>query len=83
MTAYLNPDPPPECDHDWRIDPNVMLMSNPPQQRIVCARCGKRSSRVPPGSKRVGGNHNVQSWEKVDPIKDLATMLYLNGSSSG
>lgn len=33
------------CDHDWRIDPHVVLMSLPPRYRVVCARCGKVESR--------------------------------------
>lgn len=54
------------CDHDWRVDPNIVLLSNPPQQRIVCVECGKTSSRLIPGAAYVGPNVNPGSWEKAE-----------------
>lgn len=29
-----------EHTHDWRVDPQVVLSSNPPQAQLVCAICG-------------------------------------------
>jgi hypothetical protein len=36
------------CDHDWRIDTTLVLDSNPPQQYVLCTRCGASFTRVIP-----------------------------------
>ena len=51
-----------ECDHDWRVDPHVVLPTNPPQRRLMCAKCkrskgsGIRAHAVP--------NTDPNTWEK-------------------
>lgn len=35
----------PEHEHDWRVDPRVLLPGVPPAQRLVCAVCDEESSR--------------------------------------
>jgi hypothetical protein len=41
-------------DHDFRVNPNVLLMSNPPRQEVVCIRdgCAARYTRPHPGYAR-------------------------------
>lgn len=65
----------PECAPgtcDFRVDPHVILTSNPPRQRLVCADCGRTSSRLVPGAEPIIHNNDVRSWEKVTgvPIND-------------
>lgn len=50
-------------DHDWRISPHEILLSNPPQHRIVCAICGSHSSKIIPGSGIV--SNNPLDWPKA------------------
>ena len=33
------------CKHDWRVNPNILLMSMPPKQQVVCAECGEAETR--------------------------------------
>lgn len=54
-----------ECDHDWRVNPHKLLMSNPPRREIVCAKCGKKSS-APTGADHVSMSFNPQDWPKLD-----------------
>lgn len=40
------------CEHDWRVNPNLVLASNPPQSQLVCAICGgTKGSGIPEGWK--------------------------------
>lgn len=32
-------------DHDWRIDPYLILPTSPPRRKLVCARCGALASQ--------------------------------------
>jgi hypothetical protein len=32
------------CQHDWRVNPRKLLVTNPPQREIVCVRCRKKST---------------------------------------
>lgn len=58
-------DKPPTCQHDWRIDPNVVLLSNPPSQRLVCAICLAVTSRRVPGATYVGPSLRVEDWRSA------------------
>lgn len=55
-----------ECEHDWRVDPHVVLTSIPPQQRLVCAKCAATSSRFGPGSEQLlAFTDDPKSWPKA------------------
>jgi hypothetical protein len=51
-----------ECDHDWRVDPRVILPTNPPSSRLVCATCGAHSSRMNEGYPT---SNDPKDWPKV------------------
>jgi hypothetical protein len=52
------------CEHDWRVDPRVVLQSNPPRRRLVCAKCGAIDSG-PAFFGAVVSTDNVQEWPKA------------------
>lgn len=52
---------PQHCDHDWRVNPHIVLPSNPPQQRLVCAKCKAITSRTAPGAQHIGPT-DVGDW---------------------
>ncbi|UVG35118.1 hypothetical protein SEA_CECE_67 [Microbacterium phage Cece] len=62
MTESENP---PECDHDWRVDPTMILLSNPPKQRLVCVGCGKVTTRAIPEPTHLHHPSNPKTWPKA------------------
>lgn len=56
-----------ECsgDHDWRINPFVVLPSNPPQRRVVCAECGKEDT-MPEGAASALSSDDPTDWPKLE-----------------
>lgn len=33
-----------DCEHDWRVNPFVVLPSYPPQRQLVCAKCDAKKA---------------------------------------
>ena len=31
---------PPDCEHEWRVNPHARVVSNPPRYLLACAKCG-------------------------------------------
>ena len=62
----LPPDPvdirPKDCDHDWRVNPHVILPTNPPQRQLVCAKC--RATRGSGVSAVARPNNDPSTWER-------------------
>jgi hypothetical protein len=54
-----------ECDHDWRIVPNVLIPSNPPQQELRCADCGAFDTRPHPNFQAGLPPKDPKDWEKA------------------
>lgn len=51
------------CDHDWRVNPNVTLTSDPPQKELRCARCGARRYVVSE-VRGIVDRYRVETWPK-------------------
>jgi len=50
------------CEHDWRINPNKILPSNPPRRQVICLKCGYVSSI---GTVRFAVDKNdMTTWER-------------------
>ncbi len=58
-----------EHEHDWRVDPNVILTSYPPQRRLVCAECGatKASGIDPFVLAQTNFSREPSDWPKWKP----------------
>jgi hypothetical protein len=52
------------CQHDWRVNPRKLLMSNPPQREIVCVNCGKKSTIFAEPLGRLASS-NPHDWPKA------------------
>ena len=64
MTEFYSGDPGDEhCEHDWRINPHIMLPTYPPQRQLVCANCGKKKASGLGKAPAVPGR-DPKTWEK-------------------
>ena len=54
-----------ECEHDWSLSP-ALLMSNPPQQDMICRKCRLRK-RISCGS--IGINDYDEIVKKLEEEK--------------
>jgi hypothetical protein len=52
----------PDCEHDWRVNPHIQLLSAPPQQVLICAKCHARTTRVTPDSWPL---ESIDDWPKA------------------
>ena len=52
-----------DCEHDWRVNPNLILTSNPPRRQIICVDCGAVSS-IAVVYRR--DSRNPRDWEKYN-----------------
>lgn len=62
--------------HDWRVDPTISFTSYPPQNRIVCAACGKTGYQVVSGPSY---SREPLDWPKAVGMPDVI----FGGSSVG
>lgn len=54
-----------ECEHDWRVNPFIVLPSSPPQYELVCAACGmKRPSGIRTTRLQRLPSRDPRDWEK-------------------
>lgn len=51
-------------EHDWRVDPRVILPTAPARVRLVCASCGAVSSGGGAGHYPLVSN-NPKDWRKA------------------
>lgn len=63
------------CDHDWRVNPYTLLMSDPPQRQLVCAKCSATGAQALPaaGVVTVRMQSDPKTWpraESVEPVSD-------------
>jgi len=59
---------PPECTHDWRVNPFLVLDTNPPKEQLQCAICGNITSRFKE-PKAPAHSNDVTTWAKAEPTK--------------
>lgn len=52
-------------DHDWRINPFVVLPTDPPRRQIVCAECSETSSVDEQTMDSLFDVHNPVNWPRL------------------
>lgn len=55
----------PECDHDWRVNPGVILPTNPPGWEAICVSCGARDHRTSIAPQYVVDPRDPKTWPRV------------------
>ena len=53
-----------ECEHDWRVNPNVVLPVMPPRQSLSCLKCGRRTSAPFHFKMKVNRRNDPSTWKK-------------------
>lgn len=59
-----------DCDHDWRINPHIVLLSYPPRVKLFCLKCKETRTALHPGYVR--DNQSVEGWPKYEEVTDEA-----------
>lgn len=53
-----------KCQHDWRVNPFVVLTSYPPRQELYCIKCNKKTSAPFHFKMKENRRHDPTTWKR-------------------
>lgn len=65
VAAHFRVEVLPECEHDWRVNPSVILATNPPGWEAVCVLCDAREFRRTIAPSYVVDPQNPATWPRI------------------